>query len=284
MCKKFDYRIIFFKCYIQHNLNSLFVFKNGRSDHSNMNNPFLTDESQIKNLNFFKLGIHSGKGGVGKTFTSINIAYSLAAAGFRVGLLDLDVDCPNVPKFLGINNLMTRSGSKYEPILHNGVKIASTALLNPSSESPIIIRGPIKHRMLIDLLLNTNWGDIDFLVIDLPPGTADVPLSAMQLSAIDGLILVTMPTKESLIDTTRAANMAKKLSVKIIGLVENMSGDIFGKHGEEFAKRLEIPYLGSIPLSKETAQINEESGIAFLKNATLKKLGDDLIKTIIRRP
>ncbi|MGV8085877.1 MAG: P-loop NTPase [Candidatus Bilamarchaeum sp.] len=245
-----------------------------------MENPFEVQTAQIQQLPFFKLGIHSGKGGVGKTFTSINLAYLLTNAGFKVGILDADIDCPNVPKFLGLSSLMTKNGNKYEPLVHRGVKIASTALLNPNSESPIIIRGPIKHRMLIDLLQNTNWGEIDYLIIDLPPGTADVPLSAMQLSALDGLILVTMPTKESLIDTTRAANMAKKLSVNIIGLIENMSGEIFGNRGEEFANRLEIPYLGSIPLSKETAQLNDQSKIAFLENASLKVLSDSLAAKI----
>lgn len=245
-----------------------------------MENPFEVQTAQIQQLPFFKLGIHSGKGGVGKTFNSINIAYLLAKNGFKVGILDADIDCPNVPKFLGLSSLMTKSDNKYEPLLHNGVKIASTALLNPSSESPIIIRGPIKHRMLIDLLQNTNWGELDYLIIDLPPGTADVPLSAMQLSALDGLILVTMPTKESLIDTTRAANMAKKLSVNIIGLVENMSGDIFGNKGEEFARRLEIPYLGSIPLSKETATINEAGKIAFLENPALSSFSYSILNVV----
>ncbi len=247
-----------------------------------MEHPFSSDQTSIKQLKFFKLGIHSGKGGVGKTFVSINIAYSLTTLGFKVGILDADIDCPNVPKFLGISKLMAKTGSMYEPVFHNGVKIASTALLNPSSESPIIIRGPIKHRMLLDLLQNTNWGEIDYLIIDLPPGTADVPLSAMQTSALDGLILVTTPTKESLIDTTRAANMAKKLAIPILGLVENMSGEIFGQKGSEFAKRLEVPYLGSIPLSREIVKLNEESRIAFLENPELFEVRKQITSSFVR--
>jgi ATP-binding protein involved in chromosome partitioning len=244
-------------------------------------NPFEDQKQSIQKLSkIYKLGIHSGKGGVGKTFLSVNIAYSLAAAGYKVGLLDADIDCPNVSKFLSISAIATKSGSKLYPIDHNGVKIISTALLNPPSEAPIIIRGPIKHNMLVSFLSASEWGDLDFLIIDLPPGTADVPLSAMQLSALDGLILVSAPTKEAILDTSRAANMAKKLGVKILGLVENMSGEIFGSHGEEMAKKLEVELLTSIPLSKETAQLNEKAEIAFLNNELLFPLRDRLMDKI----
>lgn len=243
-----------------------------------MDNPF--EEQKVK-LNAYKIGIHSGKGGVGKTFLSVNIAYSLQAVGYRVGILDADIDCPNVSKFLALRTIATKDGNTLQPALHNGVKIISTALLNPSgSENPIIIRGPVKHNMLQSFFSAVKWGELDFLVIDLPPGTADVPLSAMQLSALDGIILVSAPTKESLLDTARAAAMAKKLSVPIIGLVENMSGEIFGSRGEEAAKRLDIPYLGSIPLTKENAQISERGGVAFLENPNLATIRDVLMEKI----
>ena len=247
-----------------------------------MENPF---ENQITNhlSGVYKLGIHSGKGGVGKTFLSVNLAYSLAAKGFKIGLLDADIDCPNVSKFLALNSLARTDAKKIYPVLHNNVKLVSSALLNPSgSENPLIIRGPIKHNMLLSFLSSVEWGQLDYLVMDLPPGTADVPLSAMQLSAIDGLILISAPTKESLLDTARACNMAKKLQVKILGLVENMSGEIFGSSGEKAAKHLEIPYLGSIPLSRETAKINEAGEIAFLENPTLENLRSNLVDTILK--
>lgn len=245
-----------------------------------MENPFEDQKRSVLKLKAYKLGIHSGKGGVGKTFLSVNIAYSLAAAGYKVGLLDADIDCPNVSKFLSVNAIATKSGNTLHPIVHNGVKILSTALLNPPSESPIIIRGPIKHNMLVSFLSSADWGELDFLIIDLPPGTADVPLSAMQLSALDCLILVSTPTKESMLDTARAANMAKKLGIKILGLVENMSGEIFGSHGAEMAKRLDVEFLASIPLSKETAMLNENAEIAFVKNNDLSDVRDRLLKKI----
>ncbi|MBI5227949.1 P-loop NTPase [Candidatus Micrarchaeota archaeon] len=248
-----------------------------------MENPFLDQKNSLSKLKMFKIGVHSGKGGVGKTFVAVNVAYSLAAKGYKVGLVDADIDCPNVPKFLSVNSMLVREqggSAKLEPVVHNGVKIVSTALFNPGKEDPIIIRGPIKHRMLLDFLQSVNWGDLDYLVIDLPPGTADVPLSAMQLAALDTLLLVTTPTKEAILDTTRALNMAKKLNVLILGLLENMSGEIFGSNAENIANSFDIPYLGSIPLSKETAQINENAEIAFLKNPVLFKIRDNLVDLI----
>lgn len=227
--------------------------------------------------------MHSGKGGVGKTFLSVNIAYSLADAGYRVGLLDADIDCPNVAKFLGIEGKIATKNqamTMIEPVLSNGVKIISTALLNPQSEAPIIIRGPIKHNMLVNFLSSTNWGELDYLIIDLPPGTADVPLSAMQLSALDALILITTPTKEAILDTARAKNMAQKLGIQILGFVENMSGSIFGTKSAEIEKRLGIECLGSIELSLEIAQTNEQGEIAFLKIGSLREIREKIKQTI----
>ena len=246
-----------------------------------MENPFEDQKKALSKLaGTFKLGIHSGKGGVGKTFLSVNIAYSLSAAGYKVGLLDADIDCPNVSKFLSLDSIAHRSGNLIRPVEHNGVRILSTALLNPPSENPIIIRGPVKHNMLASFLSAADWGPLDFLVIDLPPGTADVPLSAMQLSALDALILVSAPTKEAMLDTARAAAMARKLGVKILGLVENMSGEVFGSRGEEMAKRLDAELLASIPLSREIAQLNEKSGIAFLELDSLSGARSALLEKI----
>ncbi len=245
-----------------------------------MENPFEDQKKILERLKMYKLGVHSGKGGVGKTFISVNIAYSLAHAGHSVGLLDADIDCPNISKFLFIKGIVVKESNVLRPIVHQGVKVISTALLNPGSEEPIIIRGPVKHNMFLSFLSAVDWGELDYLVIDLPPGTADVPLSAMQLAAVDGLILVTAPTKEALLDTARACNMAKKLGVKILGLIENMSGEVFGSHGEEAARKMDVPFLGSIPLSAETAQISERGEIAFLKNSSLFSFRDSLLAKI----
>ena len=245
--------------------------------------PFEAERSKISLIKASKIGVHSGKGGVGKTFLSVNLSYSLSVLlKSKVGLLDADIDCPNVTKLLNITKILSKDQhtNLYEPIEHNGVKIISSASFNPLSENPIIIRGPIKHKMLVDFLQNTNWGNLDYLVVDLPPGTADVPLSAMQLSALDALILITTPSKEARLDTKRAANMAKKLGLKILGLVENMSGEIFGSFGEQTANELEVPFLGSIPLTKEIAEYNEKSEIAFLKLNETFSVRDKIIDAI----
>lgn len=222
-----------------------------------------------------KVGIHSGKGGVGKTFISVNIAYSLSEFS-NVGLIDADIDCPNVSAFLNISKI---ANDPLIPVIHNKVKIVSTALFNPpGSRNPIIIRGPIKHNMIADFLNSVKWGDIDHQIIDFPPGTADAPLSLMQLTKLDGIILVTTPNKESLLDTARAANMAKKMEVPILGLIENMSGEIFGYSGENLSKELNIPFLASIPLKKEIAIINEASEIAFQKLPELYSAKSNILK------
>lgn len=248
-----------------------------------MENPFEDRKKSLAPLSkTFKLGVHSGKGGVGKTFLSVNIAYSLASSGHKVGLLDADIDCPNVSAFLSLRDIATKSGGRLYPVERNGVRILSSALLNPPSESPIIIRGPIKHNLLEAFLTSAEWGGPDFLVIDLPPGTADVPLSAMQLSALDALILVSAPTKESFLDTARAAGMAKKLSVPVLGLVENMSGEVFGSRGQEMARKLGVDLLCSIPLSRETAEINDRAGIAFQENPSLFQARDSIMGRILR--
>lgn len=216
--------------------------------------------TQIKH----KIGVHSGKGGVGKTFVSCNLAMTLAAEGYQVGLLDADIDCPNVHRFLNLNAELHMDGhGRLVPLRYKGIKIVSTGFINPQEEA-MIIRGPIKHRVLTDFLEIADWGPLDYLVIDFPPGTSDVPLSAMQFADLTGVILVTTPHKESVADVTRAAAMARKLDVPIIGLIENMSGDIFGSVGEETAKKLQVRFLGSIPLSKEIRELSEQGEPAFV--------------------
>lgn len=211
-----------------------------------------------------KIGVHSGKGGVGKTFVACNLAMTLAAEGYQVGLLDADIDCPNVHRFLNLESELHMDDSgKLVPLRYKSVKIVSTGFINPQEEA-MIIRGPIKHRVLTDFLEVTEWGPLDYLIIDFPPGTSDVPLSAMQFADLTGVVLVTTPHKESVADVTRAAAMARKLDVPILGLIENMSGEIFGSVGEKVAEKLGVPFLGSIPLSKEIRELSEQGEPAFV--------------------
>ena len=213
------------------------------------------------------VAIHSGKGGVGKTFLTVNVAYGLADRGYTVGILDADVDCPNVPKFLGITGrLYVDAEKRFVPVHHQGVKIVSMGLTRDDEAEPFLIRGPAKHRVAIDLLTNTDWGALDFLIVDLPPGTADVPMSLFEFGNVEEILYVTTPQKESLMDTRKSIRMGKTFAIKATGIVENMSGTVFGQDKAlQLAEEFGIPYLGSIPLSKELLAMNERGDIAFTK-------------------
>lgn len=233
-----------------------------------------------------KIGIHSGKGGVGKTFLACNIAMLLAAEGYETGLLDADIDCPNVHTFLGLNKSMeVNEDEKLLPVLYRNVKIVSTGFLQNDGE-PLIIRGPIKHRVLMDFLEKTTWGPLDYLVIDFPPGTSDVPLSAMQFADLSGVIFITTPQKESVLDVTRAVTMARSLGIPIIGIVENMSGEIFGNIGKALAEKLEIPFLGEIPLSREIRELSENGEAALLATDTIEHTASQILAALsnIKKP
>jgi ATP-binding protein involved in chromosome partitioning len=214
------------------------------------------------------IGVHSGKGGVGKTFVAVNLAMTLATSGKKVGLLDADIDCPNVVKFLNLRDMPlngTREGRIF-PLEYKNVKIVSTHFLTDAPMEPMVVRGPIKHKVLAELLGRVDWGTLDILVIDLPPGTSDVPMSSMLIGNMSGMVVVTTPQKEAIMDARKSVLMAKDLEVQVLGIVENMSGDIFGSGtGERLAQEMQVPFLGSIPLSKEIRQMNENAKIALLK-------------------
>ncbi len=212
-----------------------------------------------------KIGIHAGKGGVGKTFVACNVALLLQAEGYQVGLLDADIDCPNVHDFLNIKTqLETDDAGRLIPVNYKGLKIVSTGFIQAPGEA-MIVRGPIKHRVLTDFLELTNWGPLDYLVIDFPPGTSDVPLSAMQLADLSGLIIVTTPQKEAIADARRAVHMARKLGVPLLGLLGNMEGEVFGVAAEALAHELAVPFLGSIPLLREIRELSQVAEPAFLE-------------------
>jgi len=212
------------------------------------------------------IGVHSGKGGVGKTFVAVNIAFALAKMGKKVGLLDADIDCPNVVRFLNLRD-MQLSGTKegrISPIEYKQVKIISSHFLSDAPNEPMIIRGPIKHKVLAELLANVEWGDLDVLVYDLPPGTSDVPLSSFLIGNLTGLVVVTTPQKEAIMDAKKSVLMAKEMQVPVLGIIENMSGDVFGEGaGRRLAEELNTPYLGSIPLSKKIREMNQDAKIAL---------------------
>jgi len=225
-----------------------------------------------------KILILSGKGGVGKSTVAANVALSLAAEeNHRVGLMDADLHGPNIPKILGLekSHLSSREG-KVEPVVLDNLKVTSIQFTLPEEDSPVIWRGPLKMKAIRQFLEDVNWGRLDYLVVDLPPGTGDEALSVGQLiSGIDGTVIVTTPQELALLDVKKTANFTKELEVPLIGIIENMSGficphcgertDLFkAGGGEKVAEELAVPFLGSIPLDARIVE-NEDRGTNFLE-------------------
>jgi ATP-binding protein involved in chromosome partitioning len=210
--------------------------------------------ARIKN----RVVVFSGKGGVGKTTLSVNLAYALAKRGTSVGLLDADITGPNVPQMVGLSTKTEAEQGTIVPHEKAGVRIISLASIIPPG-TPVIWRGPLRSKAIDQLLGETRWGELDFLIIDLPPGTGDEVLTVVQRTSPQMAIVVTTPQEVSLIDARRATNMAKKMGLSEIGIVENMSGlvcphcggdiDLFGrKGGERLAEELAVRFLGRIPI------------------------------------
>lgn len=203
------------------------------------------------------VAVASGKGGVGKTTVAVNLAASLARAGARVGLLDADVYGPNVPTMLGLTTMPPPEGGKMVPAEAYGVKVVSMAFLMPPGQ-PLIWRGPMLHSAIRQFIADVAWGELDYLIVDLPPGTGDAPLSLAQSLPLTGGVIVTLPQQVSLDDARRGLEMFRTMDVPILGVVENMSylelpdgtrHDIFGQGGgERLAQESGVPFLGSIPM------------------------------------
>lgn len=231
--------------------------------------------------------IGSGKGGVGKSTFSVNLSVSLAKKGLKVGLLDADIYGPSIPKMLDIKNKPdVDENKKIMPFIKYGIKSISIGnLIDP--DKPVIWRGAMVVGALQQLLKDINWGDLDYLIIDLPPGTGDIQLSLSQSINLAGSIIISTPQDVSLIDVRRAINMFKRVNVDIIGLVENMSFFeisnekiyIFGKDGvKEEAERQSIPFLGQIPIIPKISELADKGVPAIEQNSLDKSLNFDLIR------
>lgn len=194
------------------------------------------------------IAVSSGKGGVGKSTVAVNIAISLAEQGADVGLLDADILGPNIPIMMGVGKMPPPQERKMIPAEAFGVKFISTGFLVKADE-PLVWRGPMLHGAIQQLLTDVQWGDLDYLVIDLPPGTGDAQLSLAQAIPLTGALIVTQPMEVAAADALRSLKMFEKLDVPIAGIVENMSGEFFGGGaGEKLAAKYETEYLGSVPL------------------------------------
>jgi Mrp family chromosome partitioning ATPase len=218
-----------------------------------------------------KIAIISGKGGVGKTTTSVNLAMTLAKQGKEVGILDADIHGPNIPKMLGAEDKLPEVGAgKITPVtVPPRIKMMSMAFLLSSKDTPVIWRGPMKMGAIRQFLADVEWGKLDYLIIDLPPGTGDEPLSIAELIPdMDGAIVVTTPQDVALLDSRKAVTFANTLKVPVIGIVENMSGFVCPKCGERIdifkvdggknaALNMGVPFLGAVPLEANVVKSSD---------------------------
>ena len=194
------------------------------------------------------IAVSSGKGGVGKSTIAVNLAISLAKEGARVGLLDADILGPNVPMMMGVKEMPPPQNRKMIPAESYGVQMISMAFL-VKPDQPLIWRGPMLHSAIRQLLTDVEWGELDYLIVDLPPGTGDAQLTLAQLLPLSGALVVTQPMQVAASDALRGMKTFEKLEVPIVGVIENMSGEFFGTGaGEKLASDYDIAYLGSIPL------------------------------------
>jgi Mrp family chromosome partitioning ATPase len=240
----------------------------------------------------------SGKGGVGKSTVSVNLAFALSAHGYKVGLLDLDIHGPNIPKMLGVEgHHLGTIGNLIEPVRITGnLAVVSMAFLLPDQSTPIVWRGPMKMTAIHQFLSEVNWGPLNYLVVDLPPGTGDEALSIAQLAPnVRGAVIVTTPQDVATMDAAKAVKFVEQLDIPVLGIVENMSGlicphckeeiDLFGKGGgEKIAGKLEVPFLGSIPVDPEMRKAGDEGRPFILrsKDSPTWKSVDSVMEALVK--
>ena len=226
------------------------------------------------------VGVVSGKGGVGKSFATASLANQLAKKGFRVGILDADITGPSIPKMYGLKGpaRMADEENNILPLItENGVKVMSINLLLPDEEEPVIWRGPVLANMVKQFWTDVVWGELDYLVVDMPPGTGDVPLTVFQSLPVDGIYIVSSPQDLVRMIVTKAVRMAEKLNVPILGLIENYSYiacpdcgkriTVFGEsHIDEIGQSLGIDVLGKVPIDPDFAAAADRGGFAEVDN------------------
>jgi len=244
-----------------------------------------------------KICVLSGKGGVGKSTVAVNLAAALSEAGMKVGLLDVDIHGPSVPTMLGLGHspLITNGNGAVEPIHAGNLKVMSVGFLNEDADSPFIWRGPMKMGVIKQFLGDVEWGELDYLIIDCPPGTGDEPLSICQLiHEPDGAVIVTTPQQVAAVDVRKSIRFCEKLAMPVLGVLENMSGfvcpkcgevvDIFHSGGgEKIAQDFRVPFLGKLPIDPSIGKACD-AGQPFLQSCAASETAQmlrDIIKPLL---
>ena len=225
-----------------------------------------------------KIMVMSGKGGVGKSTVATNLAVHLMLAGQRVGLLDVDIHGPSIPQMLHLDGArVVGDGEALLPLEYSGLKVMSIGFLLPNADDPVVWRGPMKMTVIRQFLEDVAWGDLDCLIVDLPPGTGDEPLSVCQLAApVDGAVIVTTPQRISTADVRRSIRFCQKTDIPVLGVVENMSGFVCPKcgetthvfktgGGETMATEMGVPFFGRVPLDPRIGLASDD-GVPFICN------------------
>ncbi len=249
------------------------------------------------------IAVGSGKGGVGKSTVAAALAYGLKHSGCAVGLVDADVYGPSVPHLLGVSGRPEILNNRIQPIEKDGIRVMSMGFLVPPGEA-VVWRGPMLHGAITQFLRDTDWGELDYLIIDMPPGTGDIALTLSQLLPLSGSVVVCTPQEVALLDAVKAIAMMRKVNIPVLGMVENMSGfvcpgcnkqyDIFGSGGaKKRAEELEVPFLGEIPInvgirtSGDKGQMNavfeDEATRCYLEQVT-HQLASNLAKQVMDEP
>ena len=238
------------------------------------------------------IAVMSGKGGVGKSLVASLAAITLKRRGYEVGILDADITGPSIPKMFGLTARPTGSDSGILPVLsRSGIVVMSINLLLPSEDDAVIWRGPLICKTITQFWEEVLWGKLDYLVVDLPPGTADAPLTVMQTFPISGVIIVFTPQDLATMIVRKAVNMAQKMGKPVLGVVENMSYlyvpeidkriELFGKsRGEEMAQAAQAPLLGQLPIDPELAKLCDEGNIERYDSGIINNLGESLYQAI----
>lgn len=235
------------------------------------------------------IAVASGKGGVGKSFVTSMLAVQLRRLGYEVGILDADLTGPSIAKVFGLKDRPSKSPTgRITPVLTKmGIKVMSINLVLDDPEMPVIWRGPIVNSVIRQLYWDVDWGSLHYLLVDLPPGTSDAPLTVLQSLPLDGVIVVSSPQELASLIVTKAVNMAKKMNAELLGLVENMSSltcphcgetiNVFGEpQGEKLAKQLGIPFLGSVPVDPAIARLSDHGHIEDYTTPVFRMVADEL--------